>query len=171
MGSRSPASARRRVTRRNGLWSYGEHPGLNPGWRLHGTTFVLDYDPRDRRADHARGAYCLWVDGEFRESVSHYLDDAMAKIERWPVGTLTAHRSTAPDVQQPARVLTLWLRGRGAVDDGYTVADAADAVRAYWPDDPTVQHVLVRLLNNGFAGRLGEAIGTARGIAAAPVAA
>lgn len=69
-----------RPTRRIGRWSYGDHPGLNPGWRLDGTNLVLDFDPLNRSGT-LTGAYQLWTDGRPGEFIDHYLDGAMSYVE------------------------------------------------------------------------------------------
>jgi hypothetical protein len=75
-----------RATRR-GRWTYGEHPGLNPGWRLDGTNLVLDYDPRSWECSQ-RGAWTLWRNGFEQDAVSHYLADAMAHVDAGPARSL-----------------------------------------------------------------------------------
>lgn len=67
-------------TRRGGRWRYGDHPGLNPGWRLDDTTLVLDYDPDDSSGS-LRGCYMLWRDGQEVAPIDHYLDGAMRYVE------------------------------------------------------------------------------------------
>ena len=63
-----------------GRWIYGNHPDLNPGWRLHGTNLVLDYDPTDN-SGALRGAYMLWINGRQGPSIDHYLAGAMEYVE------------------------------------------------------------------------------------------
>lgn len=64
--------------RRIGRWQYGEHPGLNPGWRLDGTNLVLDFDP----GYQDKGCYVLWEDGRPGDAIDRYLDASMAWVER-----------------------------------------------------------------------------------------
>ena len=71
-----------RKPRRIGRWTYGAHPGLNPGWRLDDTNVVLDFNSTDRSGS-LRGAYELWVNGQAVEMVDHYLDGAMDFVERY----------------------------------------------------------------------------------------
>lgn len=69
----------KRVARR-GRWTYGNHTGLNPGWRLDGTNLVLDFDPLSQAAG-VRGCWTLWINGVEQEPIDHYLDGAMEFIE------------------------------------------------------------------------------------------
>lgn len=66
--------------RRIGRWTYGNHEGLNPGWRLDGTNLVLDFDPIHSGCA-VRGAYVLWENGRPGNPVDHYLAGAMRFVE------------------------------------------------------------------------------------------
>lgn len=66
--------------RRIGRWTYGSHPGLNPGWRLDDTEFVLDFDPKNTSGS-LRGSYCVWINGREVAPVDHYLPESMAFVE------------------------------------------------------------------------------------------
>lgn len=69
------------MTRRIGQWTYGNHPGLNPGWRLDGTNHVLDFDPNDHSGSR-RGAYVLSTDGRPGSPIDHFLRESMGWVER-----------------------------------------------------------------------------------------
>ena len=66
--------------RRRGRWIYGNHTGLNPGWRLDGTNLVLDFDPLNSGGP-LRGAWILWTDGRPGSAIDHYLMTAMRHVE------------------------------------------------------------------------------------------
>jgi hypothetical protein len=60
---------------RRGRWTYGDHPGLNPGWRLDGTNLVLDQSQGE--------GYILWTDGRPGDAIDRYLDGAMRYVEKY----------------------------------------------------------------------------------------
>lgn len=68
------------MIKRRGRWTYGDHVGLNPGWRLDDTNLVLDYNPLMGGGD-LRGAYVLFRDGHYVAVIDHYVDGAMAWVE------------------------------------------------------------------------------------------
>lgn len=67
--------------RRIGPWTYGNHEGLNPGWRLDGTNLVLDFDPGNTMSTPV-GCYLLWEDGQPGPEIDHYLHGAMQYVEQ-----------------------------------------------------------------------------------------
>lgn len=68
------------MSRHIGNWTYGDHEGLNPGWRLNDTSIVLDYD-RLHSGGSVRGAWCIWINGTEEEAIDHYLTGAMEWVE------------------------------------------------------------------------------------------
>lgn len=67
--------------RRRGRWT--RDPEV--GWRLDGTDAVLDYDPLSGGTYALRGCWSLYGSlAEFGgpEEIDHFLDDAMAFVER-----------------------------------------------------------------------------------------
>ena len=72
--------------RRIGRWTYFSHPYNGPVWRLDGTTLDLEHDPNDHSVcigeDRCNGAWKLYRDGRYAETVSEHLEAAMEWVER-----------------------------------------------------------------------------------------
>ncbi len=130
-GRRRPRS----VTRR-GRWTYGDHRGLDPGWRLAGTDLVLDYDPYDT-GGLCRGVYSLWEAGQQGHRIDHYLDGSMTWVEEQPAAHLTvgltAELTSGPGVRSVLRrrrvkVLDPLTQTVTALVDGGFIGSVADVV-------------------------------------------
>ena len=92
-----------RPARRRRFWVYGDHPTLNPGWRLGDSNLVLDYD-RLSSACTPDGAWILWQGGNPGQPVDHFLDGAMQYIEQTPASDLAIECGSS-DPRTPAEQL------------------------------------------------------------------
>lgn len=109
---------------RRGRWTYGDHAGLNPGWRLDGTNFVLDQSQGE--------GYILWTDGHPGDAIDRYLDGAMRYVEE----------HVAPDPQTESALIhrpdaaSCDLRAPGARIDRYAFCPACIRERSEQRSSP-----------------------------------